>query len=72
MEPMECVPETHLVGIVVSQDLKWFKYTAYICDKARSKLWILRRMLKMNLNIYQLFDVYTKQMEMEMEMAVLV
>jgi hypothetical protein len=62
--PLECIPDTRLVGVVISQDLKWFKNTAYICEKARGKLWILRRMLKVNLDGYQLFDVYTKEMEM--------
>ena len=59
--PLECIPDTRLVGVVISQDLKWFKNTAYICEKARGKLWILRRMLKVNLDGYQLFDVYTKE-----------
>ena len=55
--PIEYIYDTRLVGVVVSQDLKWFKNTAYICQKARQKLWILRRMLKLDLDIYQMFDV---------------
>ena len=68
--PIEYVSETKLVGVVVSQDLKWRKNTAYICQKARSKLWILRRMLKIELDIHQMFDVYSKEIRSILEMAV--
>ena len=68
--PIEYVSDIWLVGMVVSQDLKWFKNTAYICQKARQKLWILRRMLKLDLDIYQMFDVYTKEIRSILEMAV--
>ena len=68
--PLECITDTRLVGVVISQDLKWFKNTAYICEKARGKLWILRRMLKVDLDVNQLFDVYTKEIRSILEMAV--
>ena len=58
---IECIPHTKLVGVVVSQDLKWFQNTEYICLKARQKLWILRRMVKLDLEIHTMFDVYTKE-----------
>ena len=32
---IECVPHVKLVGVMVSQDLRWFKNTEYICTKAR-------------------------------------
>ena len=28
---IECVPSVRLVGVIVSQDLKWFQNTKYIC-----------------------------------------
>ena len=48
--PIECVPSVRLVGVLVTQDLKWFQNTKFICEKARSKLWILRRMQALELN----------------------
>ena len=39
---IECVPAIKLVGVMVTQDLKWSQNTEYICGKARKKLWILR------------------------------
>ena len=68
--PIEYVSETKLVGVVLSQDLKWNKNTSYICQKARSKLWILRRLLKVELDIHQMFDVYSKEIRSILEMAV--
>ena len=67
---LECVPETKLLGVIVSQDLKWNKNTDYICQKARQKLWILRRMLNFDLTIHQLFDVYIKEVRSILELAV--
>ena len=58
---IEYLKETKLVGVIVSEDLKWYKNTLYICQKARQMLWILRRMVKLHLNIHQMFDVYIKE-----------
>ena len=62
--------ETKIVGVILSQDLKWKKNTSYICNKARQKLWILRRLLKFNLSRNELFDVYTKEIRSILELAV--
>ena len=67
---IECVPAIKLVGVVVTQDLKWSQNTDYICGKARKKLWILRRMKNMELDLFQLFDIYTKEIRSILEMAV--
>ena len=44
--------------------------TQFICDKARLKLWILRRMVNLNLNHDQLFDVYCKEVRSILEFGV--
>ena len=67
---LEVVEEqTTLLGVVVSSDLKWKKKTEYICNKAHRKLWILRRMMKLNLTEYELFDVYQKEVRFILEFA---
>ena len=35
---LETMSETTLLGVIVSNDLKWVKNTSYICLKARRKL----------------------------------
>jgi len=43
--------------------------TEYICNKACRKLWMLRRMMKLNLTEYELFDVYQKEVRPILEFA---
>ena len=47
---IECVREIKLVGVIISDDLKWGKNTRYIFQKAMGKIWTLRRMKGPNLN----------------------
>ena len=67
---IQYMTETKLVGVMVSQDLRWQKNTDYICEKARSKLWILRRVLTFNLDIHEMFDIYIKEVRSILELAV--
>ena len=62
--------ETKLLGVIISDNLKWHKNTKYICDKARQKLWILRRLLNFKLSHQELFDVYIKEVRSILELAV--
>ena len=43
---------------------------AFICNKARKKLWILRRMVQLDLDFRTLFDIYTKEIRSLLELAV--
>ena len=67
---IEFMTETKLLGVVVSHDLRWQKNTDFICQKARQKMWQLRRMLELDLDIYQMFDVYCKEVRSILELAV--
>ena len=67
---IETIAETKLVGVIISQDLKWFKNTSYICEKAQKRLWILRRLLECKLSTHEMFDVYTKEIRSVLELAV--
>ena len=67
---LECVKEIKLVGVYITDNLKWQRNTEYICGKARRKLWLLRRMKNLNLTTVQLLDVYSKEVRSILEMAV--
>ena len=67
---IECVPHAKLLGVIVSQDLRWTLNTEYICMKARQKLWIMRRMLKLDLDTDKMFDTYTNEVRSILELAV--
>ena len=68
--PVEVVSETKLVGIMIDEKLSWHKNTLYICQKARGKLWLLRRMKRLSLDIFQMFDVYCKEVRSILEFGV--
>ena len=70
MKHLEVIPETKLLGVIISDDLRWQKNTDYICQRAREKLWVLRRMLKVKLDLDHVFDVYTKEVRSLLELAV--
>ena len=40
-EQVEVVSETKLLGIMLTDDLKWARNTEFICKKAYKKMWIL-------------------------------
>ena len=67
---VNCVSETTLLGVIISDDLKWSKNTSFLCTKARQKLWILRRIQLLDLNAMQLFDAYKKEIRSVLEYAV--
>ena len=43
---LEVVKDIKLVGVIISQDLRWLKNTDFICNKATRKLRIIRRLKK--------------------------
>ena len=43
--PIQHVSHTKLVGVMISDTLSWQANTQYICNKARQKLWLLKRMV---------------------------
>ena len=67
---VETIREQTLLGVVISDDLKWKQNTEFICSKARRKLWVLRRMMNLNLNEFELFDAYKKEIRSILEYAV--
>ena len=67
---LDLVSEIKLVGVIVSDDLRWQKNTDYICQKATQKLWTLRRLRKFNLDINKQLDVYVKEVRSLLEYAV--
>ena len=67
---LEVITETKLVGVIISDDLKWQRNTDYISQRARTKLWTLRRLKKLNFDLLHILDVYTKEVRSLLELAV--
>ena len=65
-QSLQLVEETRLLGLIVSNDLKWSSNTDHIVKKAYKRLWILRRLK----NLGAKTEVYTKQIRCTLELAV--
>ena len=69
---LECVKQMKIFGIQVSESLKWDKHVKYICLKARKRIWILRRMMQINMNYENILDFYYKEIRSILEYGVVV
>ena len=69
-QKFEVVEEMKLLGLVISSDLKWHQNTKNMCQKGFSRLWMLRRLKYLNADIFDLKDVYEKQVRSVLEFGV--
>ena len=67
---LEIVKNIKLLGIVISDKLKWNENTDYFCDKARRKIWLIRNMKLSGLTENQLLHAYKKEVRSLLELAV--
>ena len=68
-EPLLEVSEAKLLGVMLQTNLRWDSHTEYICARAASRLWTLRRLRALGLDTRILFDVYAKEIRSILEMA---
>ena len=66
-EKLECVRQSKILGLVISDDLKWYQNTKYITERALSKIWTIRRLKNLGLTNDFIFDVYTKEIRSILE-----
>ena len=66
---LEVVSETKLLGVVISNDLKWHRNTNSMIQKARKRIWILRRLKKLQFDRDFLLEIYTKEIRPLLEFA---
>ena len=69
-DELTVVRETKLLGVMVTNDLKWEANTQYICAKAYKKIWTLRRMKKLDIEPLDILEVYMKEVRSILELAV--
>ena len=67
---LKIVNETKLLGVMITDDLKWASNTDYICKRAYGKIWTLRRMKILDLEPTVILDVYLKEIRSLLELAV--
>ena len=60
-DEIEVVEKLKLLGVIISNDVKWNSNTSYITSKGYTRLWILRRLTGFGASSLQLRDIYFKQ-----------
>ena len=66
---IEVVEETRLLGVLLRSDLSWSSNAEDIVKRAYKKLWYLRRLKRLGVEISDLIDVYIKQIRSILEYA---
>ena len=66
---IKVVPSAKVLGVTVSNDLKWWNNTNTIVEKARKRILILRRLKKLQFDSEFLFEIYTKEIRPLLEFA---
>ena len=69
-EQLEYARQSKILGVIVTDNLKWSENTKYITQKAMSNIWTSRRMMKLGLDEAIVFDVYTKEIRTLLEFGV--
>jgi hypothetical protein len=69
-DQLDVISETKLLGIMLTNDLKWASNTEFICKKAYGKMWTLRRMKVLDVDPTVILDVYLKEIRAVLELAV--
>ena len=67
---LEVIRETKLLGVIITDDLRWAANTEYICKRAYKRMWTLRRMKRLDVEPYVMLDVYMKEIRAVLELAV--
>ena len=70
--PLNIVSQTKLLGIIISEDLKWSSHVDFMCGKALKKVWLLRRLRTLKLDTDIILDFYIKEVRSILEYGVAV
>ena len=69
-QEIEAVDKMKILGLTVTNDLKWKSNTDEMTKKAYKKLWIIRRLKNQGASLDDLTDIYCKQVRSILEFGV--
>ena len=67
---IETVDQMNLVGLILTNDLKWKQNADFMTKKAYAKLWIVKRLKIRGANLEDMIDIYCKQVRSILEFGV--
>ena len=65
----EVVKSMKILGIIMSDNLKWQENTDNMCSKARKRLWIIRRLKNLKIDTATMIDIYKMEIRSLLEYA---
>ena len=68
-EPFEVVRKMKVLGVTISDSLKWHENTENMCTKARQRLWIILRLKNLKIDNQTLIDIFNKEIRSILEFA---
>ena len=68
-EKLQVIKKTKLLGLMLTEDLKWASNTDYVVRNGFKRMWKLRRMKVLEVEPLFLLDVYTKEIRSVLELA---
>ena len=69
---LEYVKQMKILGIQIDESLKWNSHVNYICNKARKRIWMIRRMTQIHLDYETILNFYFKEIRSLLEYGVVV
>ena len=68
-QELEVVEELKLLGVIITSDLKWNAQCESICQKAFSRLWMLKRLKPLGATTDDLLEIYRTQIRSVLEFS---
>ena len=69
---LSIVAKAKILGIMISDNLRWSAHVEYMISRARKKIWTLSRLKILNLDYHILRDFYCKEIRSIFEFGVVV
>ena len=71
-DSLEVVEELKLLGVILTSNLSWQAQADYMCQRAYSRIWMLRRLKPLGASQEELVEVYITQIRCLLEFSVAV
>ena len=66
-EQLSVVSESKILGLIISDNLRFDSHVEYICKRARKRIWLLRRLMQLGVDFQNILDFYYKEIRSVLE-----
>ena len=68
-DDLELIDETKLLGIIITNDLKWHKNTAFLVKKANPRMRLLRKIAEFSAPVEDMVSIYVSYIRSILEQS---